>query len=80
MPPKLRPKTRPSGRVRLDIVAILIVIALVVGGVLTEREALAAKRKQEAKEKKAVLTPASDQLSQLDKMLYKVDRIHKRID
>jgi di/tricarboxylate transporter len=30
-----------SGRVRLDIVAILVVIALVIGGVLTEREALA---------------------------------------
>ncbi len=30
-----------SGRVRLDIVAILVVIALVLGGVLTEREALA---------------------------------------
>ena len=46
---------------------------------VAERKALAEERAKAAKEDKIVLTPAGDQLSQLDKMLYKVDRIHKRI-
>jgi acetyl-CoA decarbonylase/synthase complex subunit delta len=46
---------------------------------VAERAALAAEREKAAKDNKIVLTPAGDQLSQLDKMLYKVDRIHKRI-
>ena len=44
-----------------------------------EREALAAERKKAAKESKIGLTPAGDQMTQLEKMLYKADRIHKRI-
>ena len=46
---------------------------------VAEREALAAERKKAAKENKIGLTPAGDQMSQLEKMLYKADRIHKRI-
>ena len=44
-----------------------------------ERDALAAERKKAAKENKIGLTPAGDQMTQLEKMLYKADRIHKRI-
>ena len=43
-----------------------------------EREALAAKRKTGAKKKKVSVTPAEQQISKTDKMLDRLDRIHRR--
>jgi len=39
-----------------------------------------AKQKEAAKAKEAGVTPAVDQESKLEQMLYKLNRIHKRID
>jgi acetyl-CoA decarbonylase/synthase complex subunit delta len=43
-----------------------------------EREALNAKRKATAKEKMVSVTPAEEQVSKTDKMLDRLDRIHRR--
>ncbi len=45
-----------------------------------EKAAPEAKQKEAAKAKKAGVTPAVDQESKLEQMLYKLNRIHKRID
>jgi acetyl-CoA decarbonylase/synthase complex subunit delta len=49
-------------------------------GKVAEKTALEAKQKEAAKAKKAGVTPAVDQESKLEQMLYKLNRIHKRID
>jgi acetyl-CoA decarbonylase/synthase complex subunit delta len=49
-------------------------------GKVAEKAALEAKQKEAAKAKKAGVTPAVDQESKLEQMLYKLNRIHKRID
>jgi acetyl-CoA decarbonylase/synthase complex subunit delta len=49
-------------------------------GKVAEKAALDAKQKEAAKAKKAGVTPAVDQESKLEQMLYKLNRIHKRID
>ncbi len=45
-----------------------------------EKAAPEAKQKEAAKAEKAGVTPAVDQESKLEQMLYKLNRIHKRID
>jgi len=49
-------------------------------GKAAEKAAPEAKQKEAAKVKKAGVTPAVDQESKLEQMLYKLNRIHKRID
>jgi len=49
-------------------------------GKAAEKAALEAKQKEAATAKKAGVTPTVDQESKLEQMLYKLNRIHKRID
>ena len=49
-------------------------------GKVAEKAALEAKQKEAAKAKKAGVTQTVDQESKLEQMLYKLNRIHKRID
>jgi acetyl-CoA decarbonylase/synthase complex subunit delta len=49
-------------------------------GKVAEKAAIEAKQKETVKAKKAGVTPTVDQESKLEQMLYKLNRIHKRID